>query len=61
MSEEGFFSKYIVQPMKNFYNKCASFWRKDASDDVQSTAEDIVQESSESFDANVQSNENDII
>jgi len=47
MSEEGFFSKYIVQPMKNFYNKCASFWKKDASDNMQSTADDIVQESYE--------------
>lgn len=57
MSEEGFFSKYIVQPMKNFYNKCASFWRKDVADD----AHNIVQESSESLDTHVQSNENDII
>ncbi|WP_341819822.1 hypothetical protein [Wolbachia endosymbiont (group A) of Brachyopa scutellaris] len=61
MSEEGFFSKYIIQPMKNFYNKCASFWRKDASDDVAGDAHNIVQESSESLDTHVQSNENDII
>lgn len=61
MSEEGFFSKYIVQLMKNVYNKRASFWKKDASDNVQSTADDIVQESSESLDTHVQSNENDII
>lgn len=61
MSEEGFFSKYIVQPMKNFYNKCASFWRKDASDDVAGDVHNIAQESSESLDTHVQSNENDII
>lgn len=62
MSEEGFFSKYISQPMKKFYNCITG--KTEESDNVQSTADDvhnIVQENSESLDTHVQSNENDII
>ncbi|ACN95217.1 MULTISPECIES: hypothetical protein [Wolbachia] len=59
MSEEGFFSKYISQPVKKFYNYITG--KTEESDNVQSTADDIVQESSESLDTHVQSNENDII
>lgn len=62
MSEEGFFSKYISQPVKKFYNYITG--KTEESDNVQSTEDDlhnIVQESSESLDAHVQSNENDII
>ncbi len=62
MSEEGFFSKYISQPVKKFYNYITG--KTEESDNVQSTADDvhnIAQESSESLDTHVQSNENDII
>ncbi len=62
MSEEGFFSKYISQPVKKFYNYITGKTKE--SDNVQSTADDvhnIVQEGSESLDTHVQSNENDII
>ncbi|WP_341822513.1 MULTISPECIES: hypothetical protein [unclassified Wolbachia] len=62
MSEEGFFSKYISQPVKKFYNYITG--KTEESDNVQSTADDvhnIVQENSESLDTHVQSNENDII
>ncbi|MFP3015945.1 MAG: hypothetical protein ACEY3B_06740 [Wolbachia sp.] len=62
MSEEGFFSKYISQPVKKFYNYITG--KTEESDNVQSTAGDvhnITQENSESLDTHVQSNENDII
>ncbi|MGL9717230.1 MAG: hypothetical protein ACR5K9_00725 [Wolbachia sp.] len=63
MSEEGFFSKYISQPVKKFYHKYI-LRETDWSDNMQSTASDAynaVQESSESLAAQIQSNENDII
>ncbi|WP_265045433.1 MULTISPECIES: hypothetical protein [unclassified Wolbachia] len=62
MSKEGFFSKYISQPVKKFYNYITG--KTEESDNVQSTADDvhnIAQENSESLDTHVQSNENDII
>ncbi|WP_353282636.1 hypothetical protein [Wolbachia endosymbiont (group A) of Pogonocherus hispidulus] len=62
MSEEGFFSKYISKPVKKFYNYITG--KTEELDNVQSTADDahnIAQESSESLDTHVQSNENDII
>lgn len=62
MSEEGFFSRYISQPVKKFYNYITG--KTEELDNVQSTADDvhnIVQEGSESLDTHVQSNENDII
>ncbi|MGL9758179.1 MAG: hypothetical protein ACR5LA_04945 [Wolbachia sp.] len=59
MTEEGFFSKYISQPVKKFYNYITG--KTEELNDVQSTADNIVQESSESLDTHIQSNENDII
>lgn len=59
MSEEGFFSKYVCQPVKKFYNYITG--KTEELNDVQSTADGIVQESSESLDTHIQSNENDII
>ncbi|QMV45847.1 hypothetical protein HC358_01805 [Wolbachia pipientis] len=54
-----FFVKYVCQPTKKFYNYITG--KTEESDNVQSTADDIVQESSESLDTHIQSNENDII
>ncbi|WP_374698928.1 hypothetical protein [Wolbachia endosymbiont (group B) of Limnophora tigrina] len=62
MNEEGFFSKYVCQPVKKFYNYITG--KTEELNDVQSTADDvhnIAQENSESLDTHVQSNENDII
>lgn len=59
MSEEGFFSKYISQPVKKFYNYITG--KTEELNDVQSTAGGIVQESSESLDTHIQSNKNDLI
>lgn len=58
---KGFFSEYIGQPIKNFYNYVTG--KKEVSDDMQNTAN---QESPEFLDTDVQSgdvqsNENDII
>lgn len=49
---EGFFSRYIGQPIKNFYNYVAR--KKEVSDDMQNTAN---QESSELLETDVQSND----
>ncbi|WP_353277492.1 hypothetical protein [Wolbachia endosymbiont (group A) of Agelastica alni] len=54
-----FFVKYVCKPTKKFYNYITG--KTEESDDVQSTADNIAQENSEFLDANVQSNENDII
>ncbi|MCA7010822.1 hypothetical protein [Wolbachia endosymbiont of Tribolium confusum] len=58
---EGFFSRYIGQPIKNFYNYVTG--KKEVLDDTQNTTN---QESSEFLDigvqsSDVQSNENDIM
>ncbi|WP_254229713.1 hypothetical protein [Wolbachia pipientis] len=49
---EGFFSRYIGQPIKNFYNYVTE--KKEVSDDMQNTAN---QESSELLETDVQSND----
>ncbi|AGJ99361.1 MULTISPECIES: hypothetical protein [Wolbachia] len=49
---EGFFSRYIGQPIKNFYNYVTG--KKEVSDDMQNTAN---QESSELLETDVQSND----
>ncbi len=49
---EGFFSRYIGQPIKNFYNYVKG--KKEVSDDMQNTAD---QESSELLETDVQSND----
>lgn len=49
---EGFFSRYIGQPIKNFYNYVTG--KKEVSDDMQNTAN---QESSELLEIDVQSND----
>ncbi len=59
MSEEGFFSKYISQPVKKFYNYITG--KIEESDDVAGDVHNIAQGDSESLDTHVQSNENDII
>lgn len=56
---EGFFSRYIGQPVKNLYNRITG--KTEELGDAQSTATDVVRESSESLGTYVQSNENDII
>ncbi|MGL9717741.1 MAG: hypothetical protein ACR5K9_03465 [Wolbachia sp.] len=63
MSEEGFFTKYISNPVKKFYHKYI-LRETDWPDDTQNKASDAynaVQESSEFLAAQVQSSENDII
>lgn len=49
---EGFFSRYIGQPIKNSYNYVTG--KKEVSDDMQNTAN---QESSELLETDVQSND----
>ncbi|WGJ61733.1 hypothetical protein [Wolbachia endosymbiont of Frankliniella intonsa] len=49
---EGFFSRYIGHPIKNFYNYVTG--KKEVSDDMQNTAN---QESSELLETDVQSND----
>ncbi|OCA06024.1 hypothetical protein [Wolbachia endosymbiont of Trichogramma pretiosum] len=49
---EGFFSRYIGQPIKNFYNYITG--KEEVSDDMQNTAN---QESSELLETDVQSND----
>lgn len=49
---EGFFSRYIGQPIKNFYNYVTG--KKEVSDDMQNTAN---QESSELLETDMQSND----
>ena len=49
---EGFFSRYIGQPIKNFYNYVTG--KKEVCDDMQNTAN---QESSELLETDVQSND----
>ncbi len=49
---EGFFSRYIGQPIKNFYNYVTG--KKEVSNDMQNTAN---QESSELLETDVQSND----
>ncbi|MFP3023066.1 MAG: hypothetical protein ACEY3K_09220 [Wolbachia sp.] len=53
---EGFFSRYIGQPIKNFYNYVTGKKEvsKEVSDDMQNTAN---QESSELLKTDVQSND----
>lgn len=63
MSEEGFFFKYISNPVKKFYHKYI-LRETDWSGDMQDTASNVhnaVQESSEPLATHIQSNENDVI
>ncbi|CAI5594163.1 MULTISPECIES: hypothetical protein [Wolbachia] len=51
MSEEGFFSKYISQPVKKFYNYITG--KTEESDDVAGDVHNIAQGDSESLDTHV--------